>query len=125
MSWHTFGTPVVTSTTGLTTNPSTSDLLAEIDSTQLNRIPAGGQNFGVTWIVGGSTNITFQLEHALSTGLGSTAWRDQTLLFTPTNQSAQYVTKLRLEVGDRLRVRVNAGIAAGTAAAKIVAEPLD
>lgn len=126
MSFFTPGTPSVSSTQGLATNPSTSVLIAEIDSTQLAIVSAGGSNYQVTWLVGGSTIVTWQLEQCLSTGLDmSTAGRDLIYAWSPLNQTAQYVTKHRLEKGDRLRVRVNASLAAAVVAAKIIAEPLD
>lgn len=133
MSFFTLGTPTISSTSGLATNPSTSTIIAEIDSTQLARhiVQDGGANFQVTWIVGGATNAVWQLEQCLSTGLdistsastGSDA-NALTFAYTPTNQSAQYITKHRLIRGDRLRVRVNAAIGAGVVGAKILAEPL-
>lgn len=125
MSFFTPGTPAIASTQGLTTNPSTSSIVAEIDSTQLALVKRGGQNFQVTWIAGGSTIVTWQFEQCLSTGLDmSTAGRDLTFALTPTGQSGQYITKLRLEPGDRLRARVQTGLTA-VVAAKIFAEPID
>jgi hypothetical protein len=135
MSWFTLGTSAIASTQGIATNPSTATLLAEIDSTQLGRhvVPQGGGNFQVTWICGSqSTNVLWQFEQCLSTGLdvstsGST--QDgaiaQTFAYTPINQGAQFITKHKLNRGDRLRARINASISAGTATCKIIAEPLD
>lgn len=126
MSFFTPGTPSINSTQGVAANPSTSVLVAELDSTQLAVVRAGGQNFQVTWIVGGSTAVVWRLEQCLSTGLDmSTAGRDSHIVYTPINQSGQYMTKQRLEVGDRLRVRVDAALAAANVAATIIAEPLD
>lgn len=116
-------TPIVSTGTGLASNPDTATLVAQVDSTQLGAITPGGQNFRVTWIVGASTLATWHLEQCLSTGLGSTAVRDDTPVLTPTNQSGQYVVTLKLEPGDRLRARLDAAIT-GTATAKISAEPL-
>ena len=83
---------------------------------------AKGKPFQVLWVAGGSTNLTVRLEHCLSTGLGSTAIRDLTVVYTPSNQSPQYVTTVYIEPGDRLRVRVENSIT-GNASAKIMAEP--
>ena len=113
MSYFSVGTPSVNSTQAPATNPSTSILIAEIDSTQLSNqiLKAGGANFMVTWIVGGSTLATWQLEAATSTALNAGKATSDCAIYwptTPTNQSAQYMTKMRLERGDRLRARVTA-----------------
>ena len=124
MAWRDWGNPPINSTgAGFVSNPSTSDLVAEIDSTQLATILSGGQSFMVTWVLGGSTTLTWRLEQVLSTGLGSTAVRDLTLLTTPTGQSGQYTWTYKLEKGDRLRALLNSSVTA-TAYAKIIAEPL-
>lgn len=77
----------------------------------------------VTWILGCSTNAVWQIEQALSTGLGSTAVRDVSFIQTPANQSGQYILTYKLENGDRLRARLQTGIT-GFATAKISAEPM-
>lgn len=126
MSFFATANPTVESTAlGVTSNPSTATLLAEIDSTQMPVI-RGGQRMGVTWIVGvQSTLCTFLLEQALSTGLDmSTAGRSQTVVEVSSGQSAQFFTKHTVEQGDRFRVRVNSSFTGG-ANAKIIAEYLD
>lgn len=127
MGFFSPGTPSISSTQGMNTNPSTSALIAEVDSTQLAPfVSPAGTNVQVTWIVGGSTIVTWQLEQALSTGLDmSTAGRSLIFAWTPTNQTSQFMTKHRAERGDRFRARTNAGIAAGVVAATIIIEPLD
>lgn len=130
MSFFTVGTPSIGSTQAPATNPSTSTLIAEIDSTSLHNgvIKNGGGNFQVTWIVGGSTIVSWQLEAATSTALNAGVATDACPQFwpvTPVNQTAQYVTKMRLERGYRLRARTQASISAGIANASILAEPLD
>ena len=130
MSFFSVGTPAVNSTQGVATNPSTSTLIAEIDSTSLGNhiIKSGGANFQVTWIIGGSTLSGWQLEAATSTALSAGVDTDacpQYWPFTVNGQSAQFVTKMRLERGHRLRARVTAAFNAGTASANIIAEPLD
>ena len=127
MSFFGWGTKSINSTTlGVTTNPPTSGLLAEIAfNSSMATARAGGIPMQVSWIVGTQTTLaTFQLEQALSTGLDmSTAGRDQTIVMVSSGQSAQFVTKHTVEVGDRFRVRLNSSITGG-AAAKIIAEPL-
>lgn len=122
------GTPHVSSTQGLNTNPSTGALIAEIDSTQVDRFMGkkGGVNCQVHWIVGGSTAVVWRLEQCLSTGLDmSTAGRDLSFAYTPINQSGEYLTKHRVEIGDRFRARVDTALAAAVVAAKIIIEPLE
>lgn len=125
MSFFGWGNRSINSTTlGLTSNPTTATIVAELVSSAL-RIPSGGGPYQVTWIVGAQTTLaTFQLEQTLSTGLDmSTAGRDQAVVMVSSGQSAQFVTKHNLEEGDRLRVRMNSSLT-GAVAAKIIAEPL-
>ncbi len=122
--WRDWGNRSINSTSGVAGNPSTSTLLAELDSTRLGTVDfRTGKNFQVSWIVGASTIATYRLEHCLSTGLGSTAIRDVTLVQVPANQSGQYMLSYKLEPNDRLRVRANAGFT-GNGVAKIAAEPM-
>ena len=121
--WRDWGSVPVNSTGGLETNPSTDTLIAEIDSTQLGAVLSGGSVYQVSWLVGASTNAVWQFEHCLSTGLGSTAIRDQAFVQTPAGQSGQYVLSYKLQKGDRLRARLQAAIT-GVATCKISAEPM-
>ena len=128
MAWRDWGSTPINSTggssaDGLETNPSTATLIAEVDSTQLAQVALGGSLYQVTYIIGASTNVTWMLEQALSTGLGSTAVRDRTYIQTPTGQSGQYILTYKLERGDRIRCRLQSAIT-GFATAKISAEPL-
>lgn len=66
--------------------------------------------------------MTWKLENALSTGLGSTATVDVMFVKTATAQSAQYVTRHYLQQDYRLRARVaSTGV---NATASIIAEVL-
>jgi hypothetical protein len=127
MSFFGTGNRTVNSTTlGLTSNPTTATLLAEIDcNSTMATVRRGGEPWQVSWIVGSTgAQVTFQLEQCLSTGLDmSTAGRDQTVVMVSSGQSAEFVTKHNVESGDRFRVRVNSSFT-GAAAAKIIAEPL-
>lgn len=121
--WYDWGNPPINSSALSATDPSTATLIAEIDSTQFDAQSSRTTGYRVTWIVGASTTAQFQLEHALSTGLGSTALRDRVTVFTASNQSGQFVTTVKREAGDRLRVRVAVALTA-TVNAKISAEAL-
>lgn len=128
MSFYAEGNPPVNSTTGLSpvVNPSTSSLIAEVDSTQLGTafLTAGQKRqFRVTWLVGATTNATFQLEQVESTALISSTNPTTVIAYSPTNQSAQYITNHDLIQNSRLRVRLNSTFT-GSASAYIQAEAI-
>ncbi len=108
MPWRDWGNPPVFSTTAQpVSNPSTATLCAEIDSTQLGtKDLADGQKLLVmtTWLVGGDTTATWQLEAATSTALN--AGVQAVFIKTPTGQSGQYITVNELYANYRLRARV-------------------
>lgn len=123
MAWRDWGNPPVYSTTPQpVSNPSTGTLCAEIDSTQL-----GTQNLAVdqkllvmtTWLVGGDTAVTWQLEAAASTALGAST--QVAFVKSPTGQSGQYITVNELYKDYRLRARVNSTFSAAVTAT-IIAE---
>ena len=117
MGFYDAGNPPITSTQGITTNPSTTTLCAELDSTELGTANyRAGQSglFRVTWIIGGDTSATWQLEQAASTALNDstrTIW-----VKTPTGQSGQFITNHRLEQNHRLRARINSSFTAAVVA---------
>ena len=111
MGFYDSGNPPINSTTGVgvVTAPSTSSLIAEIDSTQLGTVnyTTSQQNlFRVTWIVGADTSATWYLEQVPSTALTTATNATTIIVKSPTAQSAQYVTNHRLGQNDRLRVRM-------------------
>ena len=119
-----FGNPPINST-GFSpvSAPSTSTLIAELDSTQLGTKDFRGsqsRQFRVNWYLGADTNVTWQCETATSTDLAS--GQDVVFLKTPTGQTGQYVTSHVLSRDMRLRARLfSTGV---NAAAYISAEPL-
>ena len=123
--WYDWGNQPVWSTTTPQANPSTSTLLAELDSTQLgtkNFIAGQSQGFRVTWIIGGDTVCAWQLEQCASTALNA-----GTVTFyprTPVNQHSQFVTTHVLELNHRLRARLASSNAGAAVHASIMAEPL-
>jgi len=125
MAWRNWGNKATHSATaGPVANPSTATLVAELDSTQLGTVHfATGQSVvaQVTWILGASTNATWQCEVALSTALA--APQDLIVLKTPSAQSGQYVTVHVLEKNARIRARLNSSFT-GDATAFISAEVL-
>lgn len=92
----------VASTTSNGADPSTGTLCAEIIGL------ADSKNYEARFTVGASTAAGWLLEHCLSSGLGSTAIRQQMRVYTGTNQTAEYVfTFHTASTSDRLRIRPN------------------
>ena len=126
---------VESSQLGLVTNPTTATLLAEVDlNSSMVHVKAGGQTFGVTWILSVPTTVaTFLCDHALSTGVASTGIRNQIAAPLSSNQTIQLFTKHHVQStqqttaaagqGDRFRVRLASSFT-GSAGAKIIVEPL-
>lgn len=105
MAWFVTGDPPVLSTAGTATNPSTTTIIAELDSTQLLTINRGGIYQFNLW-VGSDTAAVWWAEHCVSTGLGSSAITKRTILRTASGQHSQFVLRHKLEQNDRFRVRV-------------------
>jgi hypothetical protein len=122
--------PVKSTGASTTADPSTSSLLAQVDSTQLAILTGCPTDTGghgvmarVDWFVGATTNASFALEHCLSTGLGSTAIRDKTVVYMGSNLSGQYCDDYQILPGDRFRVRVNGSTFTGEASVRISVKP--
>ena len=135
MSFYVPGVSAVNSTAGTATNPTTATIIAQVTSTG----PAtnGGLNSSLVamtqvaayfWL-GTSTQATeWWIEHALSTGLGSTGLRGngfqgRTVVITASGQTSQFVKRFDLQKGDFIRVRIATGFT-GTANGAIQAEPI-
>jgi len=106
MSWHGEGNRPVNSTTSIIAAGSTATLYAELDSTVLGTAfygPSQSQVWQATYIMGGDTNITWQVGACNSTALN--AGVDEFFAKTPTGQSAQYVVQHELKKDYRLRIR--------------------
>lgn len=124
MAWHFEGNKPINST-GFTPvgAPSTSTLLAELDSTQLgtvNLVAGQSQIFQVTYVLGADTNVTWQAGTCASTALNSGV--DEFYPKTPTGQSGQYVMQHTLEKDQRIRARLFS--TGANAAAYLSAVPL-
>lgn len=109
MAWHDSGNEPINSTGFAPVGaPSTSTLLAELDSTQLgtkNFVSGQSRVFQVTYIMGADTNVTWQAGTCASTALN--AGVDEFFPKTPTGQSAQYVLQHTLEKDQRIRIRLS------------------
>lgn len=129
MAWYDWGNQTILSTgAGLVSNPSTSTLIAEIDSTQLgtaNFVANQHRVLAVTWLPGADTSATWQLEVAHSTALtaGPSTSVDMLWVKTPSGQTGQYMTRHRIGKDGRVRMRVNSTFT-GNATGSIVAEYL-
>lgn len=120
MSVRNDGNPPLWSTTGTVSNPDTATLVAELI---LSTAPRVDDNYEVRYTIGASTGGVWRLEHAISSGLGSTAIAEQVVVFTGSNQSAEYVYTHRASPGDRFRIIPLSSMTA-TAAGKIQAESI-
>lgn len=116
MGFRDFGNPPISSTQGSGSDPSTSTIIAEIASLE-NRL------YEVRWAVGASTGGFWRLEHALSTGLASTAIRQQAFVFTGSNITSEFIFAYKAESGDRFRILAQSSFT-GSYAGKISAEAL-
>ncbi|MBP6774257.1 MAG: hypothetical protein KA154_14770 [Gemmatimonadaceae bacterium] len=123
MAWRDWGNIPINSTTAQpASNPSTSTLIAEVDSTQLGTVNfATGQHRPalVTWILGSDTNALWQCEVANSTALASP--QDTIFLRTPPGASGQFVTTHSIPKDGRVRARLNSTFT-GSASAYIAVE---
>lgn len=107
MGWGDFGNQPINSTgVAPIAAGSTTALFAELDSTRLGTVNfRSGQVMlvNVTYILGGDTNITWQVGTCSSTL--TSAGVDEFYPKTPTAQSGQYVVQHILEKDYRIRVR--------------------
>lgn len=107
MAWHDSGNRPINSTGfAPVAAGSTATLYAELDSTQLGTAyfrPGQSMIAQVTYILGGDTNITWQVGTCASTALASGV--DEFYPKTPVGQTGQYVIQHVLEQNYRIRVR--------------------
>lgn len=107
MAYFDWGNKPIFSTQAPTAAPSTTTLVAELDSTQLGTASfaaSQSRQYRITLIAGCDTNAAWQFERAASTAVGSAV---ETVWFrSPSNQSGQYVFDMHLEKDQRLRLRM-------------------
>lgn len=124
MSFYDFGNVPINSTYAPVNNPSTTVLLAELDSSNFGPGVTKKQHrtYGLNIHVGGSTGGYWVCETATSTALNSAV--DQLFLRTASGQTSQFVWKVRLtNATDRIRVRHVSSVT-GVFEAKLAAEEL-
>lgn len=109
MSYYITGNPPINSTFAPVSDPSTSALLAELDSTNFKVFAKQGPSeriYGVNISIGGSTGAYWVVEHVTSTAIGTAAIVDRCFYRTASGQTSQFVRKFRLTATtDRIRVR--------------------
>lgn len=125
--------PLVSTTAASAADPTTSALVAQLELPSLGGSTLVPTLYEVRYLVGASTGAIWRLECCLSTGLGSTAIRladndstnafQRAVVFTASNQSAEFVLTQQARPGDRFRV-VPFSSFTGTGAAHIEAEAL-
>lgn len=120
MSVRNFGNvPLYSTGAASFTDPSTATLVAELILS--TAVFTQTDNYEVRFCIGASTAASWRLEHALSSGLGSTGIVKQITVFTGTNQSPEYLFTFRANPGDRFRALLHSSFT-GTAAGVIQAE---
>src|SRR5262245_9260009 len=97
MFWGDANPPIISTGFAPVGAPSTSTLIAELDSTMLgtkNLVGDQKLHVQVSWLVGADTNVTWQLEVATSTALASGI----NIIYpkTPTGQTGEYITRHEL-----------------------------
>ena len=124
MSFYVPGNKVINSTLlGSQSNPSTSAILAELDSTNFGS-SAANRKYVINCWLGGSSVGSWVVELASSPNVDSTSILDQMVIYTAPGQTSQFV--YRCSVTDRQRVRVrHFSSNTGSYAAKLQAEELD
>ena len=113
--------PIYSTTAASQADPSTATIVGEIIlSTAVYTQP---DNYECRFGLGASTSAIWQIEHCVSSGLGSTAITKQIVVFTGSNQTSEFVYTFRVSPGERMRARL-ASTFTGTAAAVIQMEAL-
>ena len=100
--------PPINSTFAAVTDPSTSELLAELNSTHFltQNVTRGDRLYGVSVWLGGSTAALWVVEQADSTNIASSAVVGSPIyLRTASNQHSQFVLAFKLGAQERIRVR--------------------
>jgi hypothetical protein len=126
MSFFLTGNVPINSTQESFTDPSTSALLAELDSSNFqNKLLNGpARTYSVNAWVGGSTGALWVCEQATSTAISSGVVVTKVFWRTASGQTSQFVHKFKLNnATDRIRIRHVSSVT-GTFDAKLQAEEL-
>lgn len=124
MSHYVSGSPPITSTFAAATDPSTTTLLAELDSSNFRygSTALREHTFNVHAYLGGSTGAYWIVERATSTAINSGL--EQFRVRTASGQTSQFVFRFRsTSQTDRIRVR-HVSTVSGTFDATLCAEEI-
>ncbi len=124
MSYFQTGNPPITSTFAAATDPSTTALLAELDSSNFSRAAGSLKEriYNVMAYLGGSTGAYWVVERSASTAINSGL--EQFRVRTASGQTSQFVFRFRsTAVTDRIRVRHVSSVT-GTFDATLLAEEI-
>ena len=115
--------PPINSTFAPEASPSTSTILAELDSSNFgNNVNLRKDRiYGINAWLGGSTAATWVIEQATSTALADTV--DSLTVRTASQQHSQFLKVFKLGATDRIRVR-HASTVSGTFEAYLQAQEL-
>ena len=117
MGFRDWGNPPIYSTTAESgTDPSTTTVIAQIQG-------LGDHLYETRWTIGASTGALWKLELASTTTLSTTVVRKRCMVFTGSNQSAEFVTTFKAEDGDLCRIIAQSSFT-GTYAGSIQTEIL-
>jgi len=122
MGRYAAGSAPINSTGAAVTDPSTSVIIAELDSTNFQS-SRNGRIYAVDVWVGGSTSQVWQLELASSPNVDSTSILEATTLRNGSGMTHQYVKKFKLDGHQRIRLRQPVAVA-GVYEAKLQAEEI-
>ena len=121
MSFFLTGNQPINSTQGTAADPSTATLIAELDSSNFGTQSTRTIQVQAHFYVGASTSALWWIEHATSTGLGSSAITDRLIVRTASGQHSQFAKRYLIGFGERLRIHVGSSFT-GDADAKIQVE---
>jgi hypothetical protein len=115
MAWRDWGNPPHNSSASFAAGASTSALIAAL-STLVTGL------YEVRWVVGGTSNAIWRLEHSTAAS-SAVAATDTIIALTGIRQSAEFLQTYAITTGDQLRARIS-GTDTGQYCAHISAERL-
>ena len=105
MSYFVPGNQSITSTnTGVSTDPSTSAILAELTTTNFGSTERN-RDYVVHAFLGGSTQGVWSVEQTTSSNVNSTTLMNQTIVYTAAHQTSEFIKRFRVSGVERVRVR--------------------
>lgn len=107
MAFFLTGSRPINSTEGPSNNPSTTTIIAELNSSQFAPNPKQlTRVYGMNFWLGGSTGGYWAIEQATSTAISSAVIVDAFYPRTASGQTSQFVRKFTMGPTDRIRCRL-------------------